>query len=84
MEGKIKNLLTFLLDNWCGLILLMTLILFLVFLVGFFRNGEFNTNYNLEVVWTGVGATATAATAGIGKWFIDSRFNSKEGSMPYV
>ena len=72
----------FLHDNWVGVILTMTLILFFVYLYAFFRNGHYGEHYDLSSCWAGVGAIATAAAAGWGKWVVDSTLNSIDGQMP--
>ncbi|CUH97152.1 putative membrane protein [Propionispora sp. 2/2-37] len=77
-----KRWFSFLHDNWVGVILTMTLILFFVYLYAFFRNGEGGAHFDLVSCWTGVGAIATAAAAGWGKWVVDSKYNSVGGQKP--
>ncbi|MDR3565599.1 MAG: hypothetical protein P4N59_29745 [Negativicutes bacterium] len=72
----------FLHNNWVGVILTMTLLLFSIFVFAFFRNGEFGTHYDLASCWGGVGAIATAAATGYGKWWTDSKYNSADGQKP--
>ena len=69
-------------DYWVGVILTMTLILFAAWLFAFFRNGKCGAHYELASCWAGVGAIATAAATGWGKWIQDSKYNSKPGEMP--
>jgi len=70
--------------HWLSVIMMVMLVLFLVWLFGYFRNGEYGTHYDLQSCWAGVGAIATASAAGFGKWWIDSTKNSNQGEMPSV
>lgn len=72
----------FLHNNWVGVILTMTLVLFFVYLYAFFRNGEYGAHYDLTSCWAGVGAIASATAAGYGKWWADSKYNSVDGQKP--
>ena len=72
----------FLHNSWMGVILTMTLALFFVYLFAFFRNGHWGEHYDLASCWAGVGAIASAAAAGYGKWWADSKYNSGDGQMP--
>lgn len=76
------RLLVFLHDNWVGVILLMTLLVFLAWLMGYLLNGFYGYKFDLQSCWAGFGAIATAAGAGWGKWFVDSKLNSIAGEMP--
>lgn len=78
----VKRWFSFLHDNWVGVILTMTLILFFVYLYAFFRNGHYGERYDLASCWAGVGAIAAAAATGWGKWIVDSKLNSVDGQMP--
>ena len=69
-------------DRWLSVILLMTLILFFVWLFAFFANGLFNCHFDLSSCWAGVGAITAAATAGWGKWLVDSWLNTNQGEKP--
>lgn len=82
MKQMIKEWFCFLYSNWVGVILTMTLILFFVYLYAFFRNGEGGAHYDLASCWAGVGAIATAAAVGWGKWVVDSKWNTRPGVMP--
>lgn len=78
----IVKVMKFLHDNWVGVIFMMMLILFSVWLFAFFANGLLGCHFELASCWAGVGAIATAAAAGWGKWVVDSRNNSLPGEMP--
>lgn len=78
----IERLFQLLHDNWIGVILMMTLTLFVIYLVAFFANGLFSTKFDLTSCWTGVGAIATAAATGYSKWWTDSKYNSSLEKMP--
>ncbi|MBU2701916.1 hypothetical protein Ga0466249_003043 [Sporomusaceae bacterium BoRhaA] len=69
-------------DNWVGIILFMTLLTFFAWLFGYVLNGLYSYKFDLASCWAGFGAIATAAAAGCGRWWIDSRENSKQGEMP--
>lgn len=69
-------------NNWLGIVLVMTITTFLFWAVGYFANGLYNRHFDLASCWAGMGAIATAAAAGFGKWWVDGKFNSIEGTMP--
>lgn len=77
-----KKILCILHDYWVGVIFAMTLILFSVWIIGFFGNGLYGSHFDLASCWAGVGAIAAAAATGWGKWVIDSTKNSEPGQMP--
>ncbi len=73
---------TFLHDNWLGVILVMTITTFIFWAIGYFANGLFGMHFDLASCWAGMGAIATAAAAGCGKWWVDSTKNSDPGKIP--
>jgi hypothetical protein len=60
----------------------MTITTFLFWAVGYFANGLYLCHFDLGSCWTGMGAIATAGTAGFGKWWVDGKYNSGSGIMP--
>jgi hypothetical protein len=69
-------------DNWLGVILIMSVTTFLFWTIGYFANGLFGYHFDLASCWAGMGAIATAAVAGWGKFWVLGKYCSKEGEMP--
>jgi ascorbate-specific PTS system EIIC-type component UlaA len=80
--ATLRRWFSFLHDNWVGVILTMTLLLFAIFIFAFFRNGEYGAHYDLAACWSGVSAIAVAAATGYGKWWADSKYNTEQGKPP--
>ena len=78
----IIKIMNFLHDNWVGIVFMMMLTLFFVWLFAFFANGLYGYKFDLSSCWAGIGAIATAAATGWGKWIIDSKYNTNQGEKP--
>lgn len=73
-------------ENWIMLCGIGACILFLLWIVGYFYNGLFGKNFNIDSVWTGVGVIAGTGITGFGselaRYYMDSKYNSKQGIKP--
>lgn len=78
-----KRLLTFLSENWPGIVLLMVVLLFACFLIGYFGNALFGYKFELSAIWSGVAALASGSLALAAKYYTASKFNSFQGQEPY-
>ena len=67
---------------WVPAIMTMTVILFILFCLGFILNGFWGFTFNLDVIWSGLGAISAASITGLGKYFVDSLYNSNKGEPP--
>ena len=76
------RLFDFLHDYWVGVILTMTLIQFISAICGFWIQGLTKGVWDLNAMWVGVGAIASAAATGYSKWWVDSKYNSTKEQMP--
>lgn len=72
----------FLRDHWSGVVLTMTLILFLSALFGYWYQGVTKNVWDMTAMWAGVTAIGAAAATGYGKLWADSKYNSLLGEMP--
>ncbi|MEN6411626.1 MAG: hypothetical protein ABFC84_02545 [Veillonellales bacterium] len=78
----IVKFMNFLHDHWPGVVLTMTLILFLSALAGYWIQGITEHKWDMTAMWAGVTAIAAAAAAGYGKFWADSKYNSLTGQPP--
>jgi hypothetical protein len=97
MKIKLNNISKFLTKNWLGVVIILTAILMLFVLVvcfswlfGYWSNALYGTKFEISSCWqgfsilvTGLGGIVALAKAGYTSFKIDSKYNSKEGEMPY-
>ena len=68
--------------RWIESTMIMVLILFLLFCLGYICNGFWGYQFDLNTIWTGLGAISAASITGLGKYFLDSKYNTKDGEKP--
>ena len=75
----IKKWFHFLEENWTGVILTQSFFLVLSALYGYWSQGLHDGKWDINTMWTGIGAIATAAGAAWGKWFVIGKYNTEQG-----
>jgi len=68
--------------NWVGVIIVMVIALFVFWAVGYFSNALYGSHFELTSCWAGVAAISSAGAVSLGKYWTDSRHNSKQEEMP--
>lgn len=79
---NIQNILDMLIKKWDAIILIMVICIFVLFVIGYFMKGIWGFAFDLNSCWTGMAAVSTGSITGLGKYFMDSKWNSKPGEMP--
>lgn len=77
-----EKITTFIGEHWIGIIVIMTVILFICWIIGYFCNGFIGTKFELNSVWTGIAAISATGVLGLGKYYTDSKHNSLNGEKP--
>jgi len=77
-----KKTISFLSDNWVGVIIIMVIALFLFWSIGYFCNAIYSTKFELSSCWAGVVAVCGTGVLGLGKYYTDSKHNSEQGKAP--
>lgn len=76
MNNKITSLMVWLENRWKGVVLCMTLLVFMSWLAGYWLNGLYGMKFPIESAWTGLAAIAVSAGTGIAKFLGDSIWNT--------
>lgn len=73
----------------CLILMAFLLMVLLLWLIGYWANALWHTQFELESCWSGIGAIGTGlgsvaalATAAWAKYHTDSKYNSQEGETP--
>lgn len=84
--------------HWLALVIIMVtcmlvflLLVLLSWLIGYWVNAIYHTQFELESCWsgvaaigTGLGSVAALATAAWAKYHTDSKYNSDDGNPPTI
>lgn len=68
--------------HWTEVIMVLTVLLVICYIVGYFLNGLYGAAFDLGSIWVGVTAVTAWQVSGIGKYYVDSRFNTDCGKPP--
>ena len=79
MSDKITKLMVWLENHWKGVVLMMTLLVFLSWLAGYWLNGLIGTRFQIESAWAGLAAIAVSAGTGIATFLGNSIWNTPKG-----
>ena len=66
-------------EHWTGIIFTQSFLLVTSALAGYWIQGIKTGHWDINSMWTGVGAVATAAAAAYGKWFVIGKYNTTPG-----
>jgi len=65
--------------KWLDIVLVMVIILFVMFVFGYFAKGLYNKDFDLAACWAGVAAIASVSAAGLGNYYLDKKNKSGGG-----
>jgi len=77
-----NKLLRVICENWAGIVIIMVMVLFLCWLLGYFLNALAGFKFELNSVWSGIAALASGSVAILAKYYTDSKFNTLPGHSP--
>lgn len=98
MRDKVQQFGQWAESHWLALVIIMVtcmlgflLLVLLSWLIGYWTNAIYHTQFELESCWsgvaaigTGLGSVAALATAAWAKYHTDSKYNSDDGNPPTV